>query len=609
MGFLKSGSSMAALTEVDSNLVLGPQAYKILRGMLILTSTAGTASTLYGVIQYGFVWANVGGAILAVIALIAFLLQHFGYPRLGIQVLVWSATATILILCLFVAGVRTPALLFMPVLCSLAIWLAGLRTGFALFAVASSFALALVVAESFGYVPPNAPRTSLGVVMVLVPTIAAALLISAGALESFRAKIDLVLQLTRNQEEQLHALRKSEERFAAMFRANPLPSGTIDRSGKLLDVNQAWTKTFGLTREQAVGHTYESLGLWNDPAAMAAGVVSLQTRGSIDGLLTRMRAADGELRPFLVFVSAVEFDGERRFVSSLLDQTDRIAVEDAQRAQTLALEERVRERTAELSRTVADLGAAQSELVRSEKLASLGSMVAGISHELNTPIGNTLTVATSLQELTTRFEQKVQANQLRRSELAEFVAQSREMSDLIARSTQRAAELISSFKQVAVDVSSQRRREFELSEVVDDVLISLKPGMRHKNIALHVDIPQPILCDSLPGAVEQVLTNLVQNAVLHGLDERASGNITIAAHSNGTTVTVTVSDDGAGMDEATLQHAFDPFFTTRLGKGGSGLGLSVSHSLAVSALRGDMHAESSPGQGTRVTLRFMQHLD
>ena len=293
-----------------------------------------------------------------------------------------------------------------------------------------------------------------------------------------------------------------------------------------------------------------------------------------------------------------------RSVGSIVD---RFAAEAAQRAVTEELEVRVAQRTAELSQTVTRLTATQEELVQSEKLASLGSMVAGISHELNTPIGNTLTVSSTLQSHIKDFKKLADSGQLRKSDLTDFLGLLDEMSDVVVRSTRRAAELVTSFKQVAVDRSSERRREFDVATLVNELVTALKPSMRHRDIGISVDVADGILCDSFPGPVGQVITNLVQNALTHAFVEDAAGQICITVRADGDDkVAMQVTDNGRGMDEHTLKHAFDPFFTTRLGQGGSGLGLSVSHRIAQTVLGGALTATSTPGQGTCFSFSFLK---
>jgi signal transduction histidine kinase len=244
--------------------------------------------------------------------------------------------------------------------------------------------------------------------------------------------------------------------------------------------------------------------------------------------------------------------------------------------------------------------------VQSEKLASLGAMVAGISHELNTPIGNTVTVSSTLQAQVKDFKKLVDSGQLRKSDLTDFLGLLNEMADVIVRSTQRAAELVTSFKQVAVDRSSERRRDFDLADLVQELVTALKPSMRKFEITIAVDIAPGIACDSYPGPVGQVVTNLIQNAVTHAFSAEKFGTIFINAQVDGAWVVMQVRDDGKGMDEHTLKHAFDPFFTTRLGQGGSGLGLSVSHRIATTVLGGTLSASSVAGEGSSFTFSFLR---
>jgi signal transduction histidine kinase len=187
------------------------------------------------------------------------------------------------------------------------------------------------------------------------------------------------------------------------------------------------------------------------------------------------------------------------------------------------------------------------------------------------------------------------------------------MSGIITRSTSRAAELIQSFKQVAIDRTNEGRRDFGVRALCEDIVTSLKAGMRKAPAIITIDIPGSLECDSYPGPLGQILSNLVQNAIVHAFGERTDGRIAIAATLDSTgsrpTVVLTVTDDGVGMSEHTRSHAFDPFFTTRFGQGGSGLGLSIAHKLAASTLEGSLSVESSPGRGSCFTLRMAQHVD
>jgi signal transduction histidine kinase len=188
--------------------------------------------------------------------------------------------------------------------------------------------------------------------------------------------------------------------------------------------------------------------------------------------------------------------------------------------------------------------------------------------------------------------------------MTEFLSGAAEMASLATQSVTRAADLVASFKQVAVDQTSEQRRTFLLDRVVADNLAALRPSFGPLHVNLKQDIPDGIRCDSYPGPLGQVLTNLLQNAVVHGLEGKADGTVQITATVAADQVTLVVTDDGAGMEPKVLAHVFDPFFTTRLGKGGSGLGLSVSHRIATSVLGGSLSARSTAGSGSQFRLVF-----
>ncbi len=269
------------------------------------------------------------------------------------------------------------------------------------------------------------------------------------------------------------------------------------------------------------------------------------------------------------------------------------------------LEDRVGQRTEQveaanlaLHESMEKLEQAMNELVHVEKLASLGSMVAGISHELNTPIGNSLLAATTMERMFDKIAVQIGSGSIKRSALEEFIQEGQEMSTLITRSTKRAADMVLSFKQVAVDQTSEQRRQFDLRAVIEDNLSAMVPQFKKSQIKVNNVVPEGIQCNSFPGPLGQILTNVVQNALLHGFEESAPGNLMITAEIRSKDVIVSVQDDGVGMPSHVMAHVFDPFFTTRLGRGGSGLGLSISHRIATSVLGGDLAVESVLGKGT-----------
>ena len=247
-----------------------------------------------------------------------------------------------------------------------------------------------------------------------------------------------------------------------------------------------------------------------------------------------------------------------------------------------------------------ELNTAQQNLIDSERLAALGGLVAGVAHEVNNPIGISLTVASSFARRTEMFEAELRSpSGLRRSQLEEFVRSSRDASQQLVANLHRAGELIQSFKQVAVDRSHAERRQFSLGEATDQIIASLRPVLKRAPIGLSIDVSEGLIVDGYPGSYGQILTNLFLNAVNHAFADGRSGTISISARARGVDdVEMIFADDGAGMTPEVQRQAFDPFFTTRRNEGGTGLGLHIVYNLVTQQLGGRMMLESRLGQGT-----------
>jgi signal transduction histidine kinase len=246
-----------------------------------------------------------------------------------------------------------------------------------------------------------------------------------------------------------------------------------------------------------------------------------------------------------------------------------------------------------------DLREAQQNLIAAEKLAALGGLVAGVAHEVNNPIGISLTVASSFARRCDEFAKEVGSGPLRRSRLDEFLEGGRDAANQLVSNLQRAGELVRSFKQVAVDRSHADRRPFDLRESTDQIVASLRPVLKKSQITLTVDVPPGINMDSYPGSYGQVLTNLFLNSVVHAFPDGRAGSVLVEARQVRDDVDIFVSDDGVGMSEEIQRRAFDPFFTTRRGEGGTGLGLHIIFNLVTQQLGGRLAFESRLGWGTR----------
>jgi signal transduction histidine kinase len=264
---------------------------------------------------------------------------------------------------------------------------------------------------------------------------------------------------------------------------------------------------------------------------------------------------------------------------------------------------------AALNQALTQLQEAQSELVRQEKLASLGRLVAGVAHEINTPLGICVTATSHLVQELKLTREELADGAMTEDSLNSFLDVIDQSLRIMTTNTQRAAALVRSFKQVAVDQSSDDIRSFNLGAYVSEVLLSLQPKLKGRPVKVEVDCPKDLQMESFPGAVSQILTNMLMNSLVHGFEREQPGHIRIHAALEDDMVVFEYGDDGAGMDEDTLAKLFDPFFTTRRGSGGSGLGAHILYNLVTGALGGTLRVESSPGQGLQYHLRFPRKLD
>lgn len=261
-------------------------------------------------------------------------------------------------------------------------------------------------------------------------------------------------------------------------------------------------------------------------------------------------------------------------------------------------------RYAELEQALTTIRETQKQLVESEKMVALGNLVAGVSHEINTPIGIGVTAVSFLQEKVKEFKPLYEQNRMKRSDLDDYLRTVEETSGMIQANLQRASELIRSFKQVAVDRSSQTKRRFKVKAYIQEVLVSLRPNLKKTKHRLTVEGPDAIELYSDPGAVSQLITNLLMNSLIHAYGPDSEGTISIQLERQRHQLTIRYSDDGRGMSQETVEQIYNPFFTTNRGGGGTGLGMHIVYNLVTQSLEGTIQCRSEPGGGTVFTIQI-----
>ena len=268
------------------------------------------------------------------------------------------------------------------------------------------------------------------------------------------------------------------------------------------------------------------------------------------------------------------------------------------------IEAELRKRNQELASSMDTLNQAQEQLVESERMASLGGLVAGIAHDVNTPLGVSVTAASFLQERLNNLKTDFEDKSLTSKNMASFIDEAEQTALLLLSNLERASDLIASFKQVAVDQTSETEREFVLGEYINEIIQSLKPSFKHTDHQINLTCPDNLVVTCAPGAIAQIVTNMVVNSITHGFESKNAGKISLDVKEEGDNVVIYYKDDGRGLSEEELSQLFDAFFTTKRGQGGSGLGTHIMYNLVTQSLQGHIEADSTLGNGLQYTIRF-----
>ena len=276
------------------------------------------------------------------------------------------------------------------------------------------------------------------------------------------------------------------------------------------------------------------------------------------------------------------------------------------RTRTLALQKQKLEH--EISSRTNELFEAQKQLIEAEKNASLSGLVAGVAHEINTPVGISVTAASNLIERSQTLLDALNANKLRKSEFVQQINNIQTSAEMVLSNLMRASDLIGSFKEVSVDQISQQRRKFSFKAYMEEIIMSLTPQLKSENISTELICPDDLIVDSYPGAIAQLITNLTMNSIVHAFEDYDSGTISIyVAKMAGQPekIYIRFSDDGKGISEDRIAKIFEPFYTTKRGKGGSGLGLQIISNITNIRLGGTIRCESKVGEGASFHIEIL----
>ncbi len=414
----------------------------------------------------------------------------------------------------------------------------------------------------------------------------------------------------------LDALQTSEAQLRAVFSASPAAMAVLDADDlSIRSVNPAWLRLLGRDPQQLQGKTLLHNGIWSHIDDQNIFLQHLNAPHALHQPMERTLLNEDGL-PILCRIVAARTQSGDAVIMIVEDITLQRAAEQSIARMNQDLELRVLERTRALESSnnalqdsLDELRATQIQLVEVEKLSALGHLVAGIAHEINTPVGNSLLAATNLDQMLLEIEERVRQG-IKRRDFQDFLQQAQQSSAVIVRNLYKAAELVASFKQVAVDQNlPDNRRSFDLRALMLDHINLLQPRLKHTPIVIRLEMKNEILMQSLPGPLGQILTNLITNTLDHAFENMpAEPMIRIQAECiEDDMVEIRVEDNGRGIPVSDLSHIFEPFFTTRLGRGGSGLGLHISHNAAIS-LGGRLNVQSEEGQGTCFILRIPRKL-
>ncbi|MGM0369456.1 MAG: PAS domain-containing sensor histidine kinase [Bacillota bacterium] len=408
-------------------------------------------------------------------------------------------------------------------------------------------------------------------------------LIFAHDITEYKKKENKLRKAYQENQDFVGELRKQRNRINTILQTSMDAFWIMDVDGYILETNEAFRNMFGysLMEIMNLNININDLDITRDKVALLKKMQEIRAKGKAR-FETKYECKSGQIKDLEVSVTYVESLDQPIFEVFARDISERKKKEKA------------------LKRT-------QNQLVQSEKMAALGRLVAGVAHEINTPIGVGITAASHLSDKTENIISLYNENQMKREDLEGYLESMWETSDMILKNLDNASELISNFKQVAVDRTDNKKRKFKLKEYLKDILISLKPKLKNTNHRVEIKGDNDLEVDTYPGVISQIITNLTVNSLRHAFDEGEQGVIEISVAVKDKVVELKYQDNGKGIPEEEQQKIFEPFFTTKRGQGGTGLGLNLVYNLVHSTLNGKIEFDSTVGEGTVFKILFPQN--
>jgi PAS domain S-box-containing protein len=516
---------------------------------------------------------------------------------------IWAMTG---ITAAMLSGVHAGSNIIYPFCIALAGWVLGRRWLVGMTVATMVVLIGLAVAEHFGAWLPAARAKP---VLVAAQSCAILMVVSYMAWSARRMlgeSRDRAQLASRELAAQNDELVRSREETDRLMKNMPAAVATFDAQSRLVRCNQRYSVLFAARPEEIIGkHIAEYVPqvaidqldtYWK---AALAGTPQNYRRFNVDPRSHQVTWVDSALMPVFHDGAVVGLD------AVLMDVTDKVQAEAELKSLNMELEQKVENRTRALLEARERLEESHDDLLRAQGSASLVAMIAGVSHELGTPVGNSRLAVSSSKEILGEFSRKFESGQLTKSDLQAFLSELNEGNRILESNLVRTERLLQSFRQVSADQASEQRRTFDLSETVAEVVGSMAPMLKRKPHRLVVDIPQGIVLDSLPGPLGQVFINLINNAYLHAFDGKEPGVLSITAQRvEPESVLIRVDDDGIGMSAEVVARLFEPFFSTRIGSGGTGLGMGIVKRIVERMLGGHIDVESAPGAGTRFAIRL-----